>query len=618
MYGYVGKVLIADLTARTFEIRDLDPSWAQNFIGGSALGARFMYDLMPANTDVFAPESVVGFVGGPVNNTKALMSARFAVVSKSPATGTLNDSNCGGNFAPYMKKAGFDAIFAKGISEKPVYIYVDDGVPSFRDASEMWGKTVSETDDLIKKDVGTEDVAMAVIGPGGEHKSYMAAVICDKHRAAGRGGSGAVMGSKLLKAVVCRGTHTVEVYDEAGVLANNKLCAEHAKGKGSVPVGKFRTTGTPSDYDSSVYQSDAGIKNWLGTPDDLTEEQISALTGKMMDPKFKKKQAGCMACHIRCGAEYKIEKYNVENATRPEYESLGAFGSMLLNGDPDSVMYCNYLCNEYGYDTLSFGGTMAWMMECYEKGIFTREELDGIDFTWGNADAIVEMAKKICNYEGIGIPLNLASKACAEYFGKGQECTVTARGMEIPMHGSRYNPGLAREFQYDPAPGRHTRPGLGVPYKHQPDEVKHNYSNTGTRDAEGMIEWELSNMSGFCSFGNFLMAPGIIASQVQAVTGFDLSHDELLKTTWRCFTMRLAFNIRDGLRRKDYTIAPRAVGKPPMEKGPLAGITVDNELMADGFFAALGWNVEEGIPTPEFLDRMGGLECVKADMYPEN
>ncbi len=618
MNGYAGKVVIADLSDKTIEIRDLEPKWARDFLGGSALGARYLYELMPANTPVFAPESVVGFVSGPANSTKAFMGGRFSVVSKSPVTGGWNDASGGGKFGPYMRRAGFDAVFVKGISESPVYILLDNGKAEIRDASHLWGKSTSETDAAIKEELGDKNISTALIGQGGEHLSNMAGVIGDCHRAAARGGTGAVIGSKMLKGVACRGEQDVPVSDMTEIVNINKEWNDHAKGRGAVPVGKFRVTGTTSDYDSSVYLSDAGIKNWYGTPDDLTEEEVQNLMGVVMDPKYKTGKQGCHACPVQCGAYYHVknEEYDI-HTSRPEYETLGSFGSMLLCGDSDTVNICNWYCNEYGYDTISFGGTLAWLMECYNKGIFTQDELDGIDLKWGNGDAIIAMTKRICDYEGVGIPLNGASRAAADHFGKGHECLTTASGIEFPMHGSRYNPGLARTYQYDPTPGRHVKGGLGVPYGHQPPEVKYDYSNTGERDKAGLEEWEFNNLSGFCSFAGFLLGPDVKYRYMDAATGYGFTPEDWTKLGLRAFTIRDAFNLREGMRRKDYTISGRLVGKPAMESGPLAGITVDNELMADNFFEALGWDVETGVPSKAFLEEIGGLECVIKDLYKE-
>ncbi len=616
MHGYTGKILIADLTDRTFEVKDLDPEWARYYFGGDALGARYLYELMPAKTPVFAPESVVGFISGPMNATKAFMGGRYSVVCKSPVTNGWNDASAGGSFGPSMRKAGFDGLFVKGISDKPVYILLDDGKAEFRDAGHLWGKTVSETDAAIKAELGDTRISTALIGPGGEHLSNMAAVITDCHRGAARGGPGAVIGSKRLKGVVARGAQTVPIYDEERIAALNKEWNDHANGRGAVPVGKFRVTGTSSDYDSSVYLSDAGIKNWLGTPDEMTEEQVKNLTGAIMDPKYKTGKSGCHACPVQCGAIYHVknEEYDIKGS-RPEYESLGTFGSMLLNGDADTAVICNWYCNEYGYDVLSFGGTIAWLMECYEKGLFTIDELDGIDLRWGDSNAIIAITKRICDYSGIGVALNKASRGAADYLGKGHEYLVTASGIEIPMHGSRYNPGLARTYQYDPTPGRHVKGGLGVPYGHQPPDVKYDYSNTGERDKAGLEEWEFNNLSGFCSFGGFLLGPGARYKYAEAVTGYGYTPEEFTKLGLRAFTIRSAFNLREGFRRKDFDISGRMVGKPPMTKGPLSGITVDNEKMADNFYKALGWDVETGVPSREFLEKLGGLECVIEDLY---
>lgn len=620
MYGYNGKVLIIDLTERSFEVRDLDPQRAYCFIGGVTLGVRYLYELMPAKTHVFAPESVIGFVTGPMTGTKALLSARVSVVCKSPVNDFINDSSCGGSFGPHLRKSGFDAVFIRGRSEKPVYIYLCDGKVEFRDAAHLWGKTTSEGEKLIRGELG-DNLSIMQIGPGGEHLSNMAAIINEGHRAAGRGGSGAVMGSKNLKALVCSGSARIPVYDEAALVACNKECLAFGAegGKGAAIVAQFKSTGTSAEYDSCVLQADAPIKNWLGTPEDMTEEQAEALTGMIMDPRYKVGKSGCDSCYIKCGAVYRLNKgkYKLENASRPEYESLGAFGSMLLNGDSDTAVILNHLCNEYGYDTISFGGTISWLMECYEKGIVTREELGGIELKWGDSEAIIAIAEKICGYEGIGVQLNLASRGAARALGKGEECLVTASGIELPMHGARFNPGLARIFQYDPTPGRHIKGGRGVPHGHKPWDVKYNFENTGKDDAAGLLEWEFTNCSGVCGFGNFLMTPMIAVKMVEAITGFHYTEEQLTQFAYRSFTLRHAFNLREGYRRKDFKIDGRAVGKPPLQSGPLKGRTVDNEKLADNFYGYLGWDIETAMPPADFIRSLGGLDFLLEDLHPQ-
>ncbi len=619
MYGYNGKILIVDLTSRTYEVQDLNPEWAYYYIGGATLGARYLYELMPAKTPVFAPESVIGFISGPTNGTKALLGARVSVVSKSPVNDFWNDSSCGGAFGPHLRKTGYDGIFIKGKSETPIYLLVDNGKVEFKDASHLWGRTTNDVEDMIHEEHG-KDLSVMQIGTAGEHLSYMAAIINEKHRAAGRGGSGAVMGSKNLKALVCKGDAKIDVYDDAALVACNKKCIEHGSkgGMGEAPVTQFKSTGTSEEYASCVMLADAPIKNWGGVPDDMTEEEMENLTGMIMDPMFKVGKAGCNSCYIKCSAVYEVNKgkYNLKHAARPEYESLGSFGSMLLNGDPATAVILNHLCNEYGYDTISFGCTIAWIMDCYNSGIFSLEEMDGIDLKWGDSDAILAIAEEICEYKGIGIALNLASQGAAKKLGKGEECLVTASGIELPMHGSRFNPGLARIFQYDPTPGRHIKGGRGVPFGSNPPEVKYNFENTGEKDAAGLLEWEFINCSGVCGFGNFLLAPMIAVKMVEAITGNSYTEEQLTEFAYRSFTLRHAFNLREGYRRKDFKISGRAVGKPPLNAGPLKDVTVDNEKLGDNFYGYLGWDIETAIPPKEFLEKLGGLDCVIPDLYP--
>ncbi|MBR5489768.1 MAG: hypothetical protein IKV79_00685 [Oscillospiraceae bacterium] len=624
--GYNGQVLLADLSTKTYEIVPLPEQWAKDFLGGNALGARFLLEFMPPNTPVFAPESVVGFVGGVANNTKALMGPRYSVVSKSPVYGGISEANSGGSFAGFMRKSGFDAIFVKGISEKPVYLFVNDCNVEFRDASNLWGRTISEADAMIREELAAEGhrrVGVTLIGPAGERKSHMAAVICDRGCAAARGGSGAVIGSKNLKAVACTGTHEIQVVDPDALLEINKMNAEYKKS--APPCQFFPVIGTSGGYLHSVEIGDCSVHNWEKSGADVDLNEHAGMHGTAMDPLYKtKKLTTCTNCYIGCNAMYHIvdEELGLDFETyRPEYETLATFGSNIGNSNPKIVVYGNYIGNEWGLDTLSVGGTISWLMECYEKGIVSREEIDGIDLTWGNCKAIVEILKKIANNEGIGAILQNGSKYAAETMGKGFECLVTASGMELAQHGSRCNPAMGRTFQYDPAPGRHTRGGRGVPFKMAPPEVKHNYEDTGAADADMLWEWEHNNATGFCSLSDFLLKPGPHGmthfNYIKAITGWEYTPEDVIKYGKRAYTVRHAFNLREGLRRKDFTLSDRACGRPPQDHGPLEGVTIDNEKLADNFFSYMGFDVETAVPSKETLENLGGLEKVIEFLYPE-
>ena len=618
MYGYVGKLLFVDLTNRTFEVRDLDEKAARDYVGGLSLGAKILYDEMPAKTPVFAPESMIGFVSSPANGTGPFMGGRFTVVSKSPVTGGFNDASAGGNFGPLMKRAGYDAIFFKGISEKPVYVFIDDGKVEFRDATHLWGKTTMALERAIKEELGDPKVAIASIGPGGENLSNMAGIMHDEHRAAARGGSGAVMGSKKLKAVVVRGNHRVQPYDREAVLALNKEVAEWQKGPVAPVFELFTNHGTGGTYESGILNGDTSVKNWLGTAADLTEEQRKKPTSQEQDKLFKVRKYACHACPVGCGAIYSVKdgKWPIEETGRPEYETDGMFGSMLLNDDVYAINQCNFLCNEYGLDTISVGATIAWLMECYNNGVFTKEEIDGIDLTWGNADAIVAMTEKICKGEGIGKILQAGSVAAAKHFNKGFEALVHASGIEIPQHDPRWSPGLARTYQYDPTPGRHVKGGLSIHYGNQPPEVRYDYTNTGERDVNGVVYSEALYATGFCTMSDFGLPPEIHIKFLTAVTGFEYTPEEARNLGIRSYTIRHAFNLREGFRRKDFTISDRIIGIPPLKEGPTAGVTVDAKMIADNFFRELGWNLDDAVPTKESLERVGGLENVIKDLYP--
>ena len=620
MYGYTGKLLFVDLTDRSWRIEDLPEEDARNFIGGAPLGAKVLFDRMPARTPVFAPESMIGFVTGPTNGNFAFLGGRYTVVSKSPVTEGWNDSSAGGNFGARLKKAGFDGVFVTGIAEKPVYIFVDNGQVEIRDASHLWGLTTTQTEKAIWEEVGDPHAGIALIGPAGEHLSYMAAIMNDSHRAAGRGGSGAVMGSKKLKALVVRGSFSTEVADKAGIVKINRETNEWMHGPVKPVFDLFTQFGTEGFYASNVLAGDAGVRNWRGAGAELTEEQLSALTSQVMDKLYRKKKFACNACPIGCGALYSVasEKYDLSETGRPEYETTGMFGSAMLCSDPVILNECNYLCNEYGLDTISAGATIAWLADAYAHGEFTLEELDGVDLQFGNPVAMRTMLEKMCFYEGIGRILLNGSRYAARHFGKGFDSLAEAGGIELPQHDPRWATGLTRTYKYDPTPGRHIKGGLGTQYGNEPPEVKLDYSHTGERDVKGVVDVEIVAAAGFCVMTDFSHPARQYVKYLDAVCGYHFTEEEVETLGRRLFAMRHAFNLREGFRRKDATLSPRMEGKPPLTEGPNAGVTVDTEMLADNFYRTLGWDIETGMIPREVLESYGGMESVIRALYPDD
>lgn len=608
MYGYIGKLLFVNLTDGSYEVRDLKESDARDYWGGQALGAKILYEEMPANADPLGPDNIVGFVTGPLNNATALFGGRYTVVCKSPMSNTWNDANSGGAFGPTLKQAGFDAVFVKGISSKPVYILIDDTKVDIVDADPIWGLTTLAAEEKLREMYG-DSVNAALISPAGENVALTACVMNDGHRAAGRGGPGAVMGSKKLKAVVVRGTQKVELYDRAKVLEINKDCLQAVKERGE----RMGTYGTGAGYVDSVITNDASIKNWTGYATADYPEEIAYPVGSIGIDFSKTSKYNCHTCPLGCGAfhDYPSERWDLKHSPRPEYETMGAWGSQLANSEVDSVFQANNLCNEYGFDTISAGATIGWAMECYEAGILSKDELDGIELNWGNGEAIIAIMEKMCKAEGVGAILMHGSKYAADYFKKGHECLVVANGIEEPQHDSRLIYGLMRIYQFDPTPGRHVKGGLAWGGRHMTGHDI-DYKGTGYRDIDGVARTELTNASGTCMFGNGYFN---IADQVEAVTGFKYSPAERLALGLRMYMIRHAFNLREGMRRKDYVISDRFWKSNPPVDGPIKDILLDKDLLADNFFNAIGLDMDT-VPLKSALANIGGLDFLIDDIYP--
>lgn len=606
MYGYAGRLLFVDLSRGSIEERPLSESLARRFVGGYGIGSRLLYDMMKPGVDPFAPESVLGFIGGPFNATGPLFGGRYTVVSKSPVTGGWNDANSGGYFGPELKRAGFDGVFVSGIADRPVYLFIKDGKPEIRDARDLWGKDCYETPDALVRETGEPGLRAAMIGPAGENLSLMACVINDRHRAAGRGGSGAVMGSKKLKAVAVRGTAKIPVADPERVKELNRKTVDWMKNGPLVPMVKgFGDYGTGGGTGASGISGDAPIKNWGGVGlEDLGEELLMKLATTSYDEKYNTGKFACAQCPLGCGAHYRVEggKWPLEKTDRPEYETLGAFGYMALNHDAESIIKCNDICNRHGLDTISVGASVVWAMECFENGVFSKEDLGGVELTWGNSDAIVAMTQAIADQTGFGKILALGSRKAAEILKRGVEYLQTVGGIELPMHDPRFSPGFARTYLYDPTPARHVKGGLGIADFGQSNEVKYAYTGRGKLDAAATCATEVANATGSCSFADFSTPPGTLKEMIEAVTGWKI---DVERTGKRILNMRHVFNLREGIRPTSDLIPKRSVGEPPLDAGPLKGITVDHKELSKGFFDAMEWDKESLVPSDESLEDLG-------------
>jgi aldehyde:ferredoxin oxidoreductase len=619
--GYAGKLLFVDLTKGTLKEKVLSEELAKKFMGGYGIGARLLYDMMKPGVDPLGPENILGFISGPLNGTGAMFGGRYTVVCKSPVTGGWNDANSGGFFGPELKRAGFDGVFVSGASNKPVYLFIKDGKAEIRDAKALWGKDSVETEEALIQETGEKNFRAALIGPAGEKLSLMACVINDKHRAAGRGGCGAVMGSKKLKAIVVRGTGKIPVADPEKIKEINASILDFMKNGPTIEQIKlFGNFGTGGMTAGNALSGDSPVKNWGGAGVvDMGEESATKLGSFSFDAKYNTKKYACANCPLGCGAHYKVDsgKWPVGETDRPEYETLAAFGTMTLYDDAESIIKCNDICNRYGLDTISVGCTVAWAIECYENGIFTKKETEGIELTWGNAEAIVALTQAIADQAGFGKILALGSAKAAERLGKGVKYLQTVRGIELPMHDPRYSPGFARTYQYDPTPARHVKGGLGIVDFGSPPEVKYGNEDRGQMDVGATCHMEIVNTAGLCLFSDFSVPQGTQIRFIEAATGWDFKEEDVIQTGKRIMNMRYAFNLREGQKLTDdeNALPKRCVGEPPLKEGPLKGVTVNHKKWAYHFSKNMGWDEETMIPTRESLEKLGGMEDVIRDLH---
>ncbi|HHX75456.1 MAG TPA: aldehyde ferredoxin oxidoreductase, partial [Firmicutes bacterium] len=532
-----------------------------------------------------------------------------------PVTGGWNDANSGGYFGPELKKAGYDAVFVSGTAAKPVYLLLQDGKAELRDASHLWGKDTKETWFLLQEELQQPKLRVVAIGPAGEKMSLLSCPINDGHRAPGRGGGGAVMGAKKLKAIAVYGTGDITMANPEKVTELNKQIAANIKTNPRAQA--FSQRGTGGGTGASALSGDTPVKNWGGVGIlDIGPEKAELLGAANLD-KHKVKKYACFNCPLGCGAEYKVTtgRWPLEQTERPEYETSASFGALLLNSDEDVVLKCNEICNRYGLDTISTGATVAWAMECYNNGVLTQEELDGIDLTWGNGEAIVALTQKIAAQEGCGAVLAHGSAYAAQKWGKGEEYLQVASGIELPMHDSRLGPGLARTYQYDPTPGRHVKGGIGLGQAFGAIPNKYDFSNTGEMDVAATASQEVENCAGFCTFMSMGGIRDAKEQYLEAVTGWTFTREDSYRAGLRILNMRHAFNLREGLKPADFTLSPRAAGKPPLTEGPLKGVEIDTEQLAKNFFTTVEWDMETGKPSLASLQRLGGLDEVIKDLY---
>ena len=615
------RLAFVDLETGEVTYEDPGDELYEQFLGGYGLGAYVLYSKQPAGVDPLAPEAMLGFLTGPLTGTDAITGNRFVVVGKSPKTGTWGDANCGGYFGPALKMAGVDGVFFKGAAEEPIYALVENGEVSLRPATEYWGLDSVDTESKFQAELGKE-CRVACIAPAGERVSALAAIINDGGRAAGRSGLGMVMGSKKLKAVVARPTEDVEVADAEALKATRQRVMKGYYKEGNPSYELFSNYGTCGITAGAVETGDAPVKNWMGTVHDFpTAEKISddAVIA------IQEKKYGCWRCPLACGGHVKVEEgpHAVEGH-KPEYETLAVFGAMCLNDNLASIAKVNDICNRMGMDTISAGCTVAFAIECYERGIITKEDTGGLELTWGNHEALVTVTEQMGDGTGFGgIVLGDGIKKAVERIGPEAEvAAMHCGGEELPMHDPRCSPGLGASYVIDATPGRHTQygswfdeadflpPDLGQPTF----EDKYVYSGKGA-NAKYISNWgHVVNAAGLCMFGCTVTPAPAVPEFLTHAMGNEHTLASLQEVGSRIAALRTAFNIREGARNVEFKLPDRVLGIPPLGKGDTAGKTVDNQTEIRDYLLAMGWDPETGVPERETLEKLG-LDFAVADLH---
>ncbi|MFC2071189.1 aldehyde ferredoxin oxidoreductase family protein [Chloroflexota bacterium] len=593
--GYMGKLLFVNLSTGEITEETPEESLYRDFIGGYGIGTRIIYSRQKGEVDPLGPENTLGMITGPLTGTAAPTGCRYVVVGKSPLTGVWGEANSGGFFGPNLKFAGYDGVFFTGVSEKPVYLFIDNGKAELRDASHLWGKNTYETEDTIKAELG-KAVESVCIGPAGEKLSLISCIITSKGAAAGRRGLGAVMGSKKLKAVAARGNQKVPIAHSGTV---DRLRREHITELrtpgpgGQSPWESRHKYGTGGHANLSAHSGDTPVKNWGGVGI-IDFPDVSGLTGDAVIANVVSR-GGCWHCTIGCEGKLKegTGEYKYPAGTRrAEYETLASFGALCLNNNTESINMATYICNSYGLDTISAGCAIAFAIECYENGLITREDTDGIELTWGNHRSIIAMTEKLAKREGFGDILADGVKVAAEKIGRGaEEYAIHIGGQEPGMHDRKLT---RRPGPPSPTPGTHI-------------------ASFGPSVFRGHI----IEAAGFCTFGyNQLAEPDkYIAGFMSGVTGWERSMHELLKIGERIDNMMHVFNLREGVNPLEWKVPPRMIGTPPQKEGPLAGVTLDYKARMYWNLGALDWDIATTKPSKKKLLELG-LDDVAQELWP--
>ena len=613
MSGYMGKILRVNLTEGKITEEFPDEETLKMYLGGAGLATWYLFNEVPKGVDPLGAENKLMLFTGPLTGTTSPSTGRYTAVSKSPLTGIWGQASSGGKWGVDFKRSGFDGIIFEGISPKPVYLVTDEGKYKLLDATGLWGKNTSDTTKLLRSEHG-DKFNVCCIGIAGENLVKYAAIMNDIDepfwgRAAGRCGMGAVMGAKRVKAIVSKGTMKIEVADKEGYLEEAKKRYNWVNE--SLLKMTLEVYGTAAVIDLVNVKGGFPTNNWQTG----VFPNFENINGTAINESILVDRKACFACPIACGRliEIKTGPYACKGEG-PEYESLGALGAMCGIDDLEAVTYAHLLCNELGLDTISAGSTIAFAMECYEKGILSKEDADGLELKFGNTDVMLKLLDKIAKREGIGDLLAEGTKKMAEKLGKGSEkFAMHVKGLELPAYDPRAAKITGLSFVTANRGGCHITAFVqGPAFLSMPFMIVDEYDLgdilqeiPSTARIVKKMEDAFVNFDscGACKFMGMVLTPADWALLISKGTGLDLTEDEFKKTGERIYNLERAFNIREGATRADDTLPARLL-EEPMPEGPGEGQVVNLDVLLDAYYEFRGWD-KNGKPTPEKLKELG-------------
>ena len=605
--GYVGKILNVDLTKKEITQVMFDEDTLRKYIGGSGLGAKILYERTNEKTDPLSPDNVLIFMTGPFAATMVPTSGRHEIITKSPLTDIYAESDAGGNFGINIKKAGYDGIIVEGRSEDPVYLSIIDGQVTFVDANELWGLDTHSTDSMLKEKYGKRS-HVSCIGPAGENLVPISGISHDGNdsRMAARAGVGAVMGSKNLKAVVVEGSGKIVIGDRDALRTSLKKRIPEIQEK----TKGLTSFGTAVGVISAETTGDLPIKNWKQG----NWNSVENISGQYMAQTILRKNYRCGSCPIGCGrdVEFDYSSYGTITGAGPEYETIAMFGGACLVDDLKAIAYMNTLCNKLGLDTISTGSVIAFTMELYENGLLNKKELDGIDLTWGNADAVIQLIEKIGNFEGVGKLLGKGVRKISEIIGgNSDEYAIHVKGLELPGHDPRAYNSMAVGYATSNRGACHVQGGSYFFEKSvvMPELGYHEPLDRLGTEGKGKLNVDSQNLMSLMDslkLCKFILYGGATVSDIidwiNAVIGWDMSIEELMEAGNRIFTLKRMYNVRCGMSRKDDTLPSRILNQPRNDTGTGSNLPPLNQMLEE-YYEQRGWNAE-GIPKNETLKKL--------------